>query len=106
MGLRTRARQSLEACVTGPTTSSIANFRESLLLGIKEFRTSKTCSSCFNADIENLKSDTHSKSPPIHQILICDVMTSKNMLTIARSIWNGQVSLALETANPMRLALQ
>ncbi|KAG1169154.1 hypothetical protein G6F70_007667 [Rhizopus microsporus] len=56
-----------------------------------------TCNSCFNQDLENLKRGEGGDVKKIHQVLKCkscnifwnrDAMAAKNMLTIARSIWN------------------
>ncbi|GAA5811239.1 hypothetical protein MFLAVUS_004671 [Mucor flavus] len=65
---------------------------------INEFKTSKTCNSCFSNDLENLKCGEGDSARRIHQVLKCktrnifwnrDVMASKNMFSIAQSIWTG-----------------
>ncbi|KAG1639716.1 hypothetical protein G6F44_007556 [Rhizopus delemar] len=67
---------------------------ELLLLDIDEFNTSKICNECFTKNLENLKCDGRK----IHQVFNCkncnifwnrDVLASKNMFTIATSIWSG-----------------
>ncbi|KAG2209788.1 hypothetical protein INT47_001936 [Mucor saturninus] len=73
------------------------NLGELLLLDIDEYNTSKTCNGCLVKNLENLKCGGHK----IHQILNCnncnifwnrDVLASKNMFTIATSIWSGNGS--------------
>ncbi|ORE04692.1 hypothetical protein BCV72DRAFT_307085 [Rhizopus microsporus var. microsporus] len=72
---------------------------ELLLLDINEYKTSKTCNSCLNQDLQNLKCGEGDDIRKIHQVLKCntcnifwnrDVMASKNMLLTAHTIWNGQ----------------
>ncbi|KAL7326540.1 hypothetical protein PS15p_208868 [Mucor circinelloides] len=71
---------------------------ELLLVDINEFKTSKICNNCLKEDLENLKIGHDNEKTKIHQVLKCktcniywnrDVMASKNMLTIATSIWCG-----------------
>ncbi|KAL4208041.1 hypothetical protein AB4K20DRAFT_1970644 [Rhizopus microsporus] len=72
-------------------------FREWVLIDIDEHRTSKTCNSCFQNNLKNLKCGNGDEEHKIHQILICErcniywnhVMATKNMFIIAQSIWNG-----------------
>ncbi|CEI95702.1 hypothetical protein RMCBS344292_09881 [Rhizopus microsporus] len=44
---------------------------ELLLLDINEYKTSKTCNSCFNQDLENLKRGGGDDVKKIHQVLKC-----------------------------------
>ncbi|PHZ16372.1 uncharacterized protein RHIMIDRAFT_233973 [Rhizopus microsporus ATCC 52813] len=71
---------------------------ELLLLGINEHNTSKTCNSCLESNLQNLRCGSGEDECKIHQALICkrcnifcncDVMGAKNMFTIAESTWNG-----------------
>ncbi|RCI03740.1 hypothetical protein CU098_001372, partial [Rhizopus stolonifer] len=70
-----------------------------LLLDIDEYKTSKTCNSCLENKLEHITQGSGIEKRKIHQVLVCkncnifwnrDVMASKNMFTIAQSIWNGQ----------------
>ncbi|GAA5812652.1 hypothetical protein MFLAVUS_006109 [Mucor flavus] len=71
---------------------------ELLLLDINEYYTSKTCNSCLNQGLKNLEVGKGEDVKKLHQILVCttcnifwnrDVMASKNMMSIATSIWSG-----------------
>ncbi|EPB92469.1 hypothetical protein HMPREF1544_00767 [Mucor circinelloides 1006PhL] len=71
---------------------------ELLLVDINEFKTSKVCNNCLKEDLGNLKIGHDNEKTKIHQVLKCktcniywnrDVMASKNMHTIATSIWCG-----------------
>lgn len=71
---------------------------ELFLLDINEFRTSKICNSCLTGNLENLKVNKDDAIRYIHQVFQCstcgifwnrDEMAAKNMMRIARSIWNG-----------------
>ncbi|PHZ08227.1 uncharacterized protein RHIMIDRAFT_295401 [Rhizopus microsporus ATCC 52813] len=70
---------------------------ELLLLDINEYNTSKTCNSCLESNLQNLRRGSGEDECKI-QVLICkrcnifwnrNVMAAKNMFTIAESIWNG-----------------
>ncbi|GAA5812996.1 hypothetical protein MFLAVUS_006462 [Mucor flavus] len=71
---------------------------ELLLLNINEYYTSKTCNSCLNQGLKNLEVGKGEDVKKLHQVLVCttcnifwnrDVMASKNMMSIATSIWSG-----------------
>ncbi|KAI8638421.1 hypothetical protein BD408DRAFT_423041 [Parasitella parasitica] len=71
---------------------------ELLLVDINEFKTSKICNNCLKEDLENFKISHDNEETKIYQLLKCktcniywnrDVVASKNMLTIATSIWCG-----------------
>ncbi|KAG2199802.1 hypothetical protein INT47_009415 [Mucor saturninus] len=56
------------------------------------------CNNCLESNLENLKHKSGTDNRSIHQILFCkkcnirwnrDVMATKNMYTIATSIWRG-----------------
>ncbi|KAG2201203.1 hypothetical protein INT47_013014 [Mucor saturninus] len=73
------------------------NIREKIV-DINEFKTSKICNCRLQPNLENLKVSQDDHTRKIHQVLKCitcniywnrDVMASKNMITIAHSIWNG-----------------
>ncbi|KAG2191036.1 hypothetical protein INT47_006012 [Mucor saturninus] len=71
---------------------------ELLLLDIDEYKTSKNCNNCLESSLENLKHKSGTDNRSIHQIFFCkkcnirwnrDVMATKNIYTIATSIWRG-----------------
>ncbi|KAG2194004.1 hypothetical protein INT47_005006, partial [Mucor saturninus] len=71
---------------------------ELLLLDIDEYKTSKNCNNCLESSLENLKHKSGTDNRSIHQIFSCkkcnirwnrDIMATKNMYTIATSIWRG-----------------
>ncbi|KAG2208314.1 hypothetical protein INT47_006170, partial [Mucor saturninus] len=104
-GLKNKSQTKFKGLRSGVTDKLYRQLKrreklgELLLVDINEFKTSKTCNSCFSNDLKNMRCGTDEKSSHIHQILICkrcnifwnrDVMAAKNMLAISQSIWDGQ----------------
>ncbi|EPB83721.1 hypothetical protein HMPREF1544_09515 [Mucor circinelloides 1006PhL] len=97
-GLKNYGQSLLTACETVATTYNnyyIEKFENIISL---QYTCFEICNNCLKEDLENLKISRDNKETKIHQVLKCktcniywnrDVMASKNMHTIATSIWCG-----------------